>query len=350
MGTWRLVLAWVVVANHTAGLRDISTNLEIGKVAVATFFFISGFLMPLTFDTHYRAYGTLAGSRKFYVNRFLRIYPIYWASLAVTLLAVLIYGPTLMEHATTLEDLSRVRTYLSNILLVGLNQTRMWGGDFRFNPPAWTLDVELQYYLLVPFILLMTARSRRWVSVTLSALAAVSIYLFFRPVGTLDIDRSLLAWACFFVLGYVFYCSQSLQAIALNKVLLGLGIAALLSIAWFSKHQNTAIISVTLACMIVSAHLLVLQQNRRFGAWDRLLGDLSYPTYILHWICVQLMARWLGDNLAHLAPTARFSTLLALNVAISTLVAYASLRVIGDPVEGLRRWIRDGRRIKGSPG
>lgn len=38
MGTWRLVLAWLVVADHTTGLRDISTNLEIGKVAVATFF------------------------------------------------------------------------------------------------------------------------------------------------------------------------------------------------------------------------------------------------------------------------------------------------------------------------
>ena len=84
MGTWRLVLAWLVVANHTPGLKEISTNLEIGKVAVATFFFISGFLMPLTFDTHYRRYGTLAGSRKFYVNRFLRIYPIYWASLVIT--------------------------------------------------------------------------------------------------------------------------------------------------------------------------------------------------------------------------------------------------------------------------
>jgi peptidoglycan/LPS O-acetylase OafA/YrhL len=349
MGAWRLVLAWLVVANHTAGLKDISTNLEIGKVAVATFFFISGFLMPLTFDTHYRRYGTLAGTRKFYLNRFLRIYPIYWASLCVTLLAVLIYGPTLMEHATTIEDLRRARTYVSNILLLGLNQTRMWGGDFRFNPPAWTLDTELQYYLLVPFILLLTARTRRWGSAALSAFAGVSIYLFFRPVGHLDVDRSLLAWACFFLLGYAFYLSPRLQAIALRKPLLGAAIIALLFIAWSSKHQNTAIISVILACIIVSAHLLVLQQNRRFGAWDRLLGDLSYPTYILHWICVQLIARWLGENFAQLPAAAGFATALAINIAISTAVAYASLRAIGDPIEMLRRWIRDGRARKDSP-
>jgi peptidoglycan/LPS O-acetylase OafA/YrhL len=119
MGAWKLMLGWLVVANHTSGLRQISTNLEIGKVAVSTFFFISGFLMPLTFLTHYRAYGMLDGSLQFYVNRFPRIYPIYWASLTVILLAVLHCGPTLMEHARTLEDLSRPRTYLSNILLRG---------------------------------------------------------------------------------------------------------------------------------------------------------------------------------------------------------------------------------------
>jgi peptidoglycan/LPS O-acetylase OafA/YrhL len=349
MGAWRLVLAWLVVANHTSGLADISSHLEIGKVAVATFFFISGFLMPLTFDTHYRAYGTIAGTRKFYLNRFLRIYPIYWASLAVTLLAVLVYGPKLMEHATTVEDLSSPRTYLSNVLLLGLNQTRLWGGDFRFNPPAWTLDVELQYYLLVPLLLLLIVKSPRTVSAVLAALAALSIYLFFRPVGLLDVDRSLLAWSFFFLLGIMFYLSPQLQSLALHKTLLGIAIAALLFIAWYSPHQNVAIICVTLACMIVSAHLLVLQQNRRFGSWDRLLGDLSYPTYILHWICVQLIARWLGDAFAPLPPAARFGTVLTINVVISTAVAYAGLRAIGDPVEMLRRRIRDGRSGKVSP-
>jgi peptidoglycan/LPS O-acetylase OafA/YrhL len=349
MGTWRLVLAWLVVADHTTGLRDISTNIEIGRVAVTTFFFISGFLMPLTFDTHYRAYGFLAGSRKFYVNRFLRIYPIYWASLAVTMLAVLFYGPTLLEHATAFGDLSRIGTYLSNVLLLGLNQTRIWGGDFRFNPPAWTLDVELQYYILVPFILWAAAYFRRWAAVVLAALGGTSAYLLLRPAGLVEVDRSLLAWASFFLLGYVFYLSPTLQSLALRKRWIIPAIVVLALVARFSRSPNVAILSVTLACMIVSAYLLVLQQNRGFGALDRLLGDLSYPTYILHWICVQLIMYWLGDNFTRGGAVARFSTLLVLNVLISTLVAYASLRTIGEPIEMLRRKIRDGRAIRADP-
>jgi peptidoglycan/LPS O-acetylase OafA/YrhL len=347
MGTWRLVLAWMVVANHTTGLGDISNHLEIGKVAVATFFFISGFLMPLTFDTHYRSYGTLTGSRKFYVNRFLRIYPIYWLSLAVTLLAVRFYGPTLMEHATTHEELTHPSTYLSNLLLLGLNQTKAWGGDFRFNPPAWTLDVELQYYLLVPFILLLAASHRRVMAVLCTAFGIASLYLFFRPVRLLDIDRSLLAWFFFFLLGYGFYSSPKLQGIALRKPLLAAGVVALTTVAIFTKHQNAAIMATTLDCMVVSAHLLVLQQSRGFGLRDQLFGDLSYPTYILHWVCVQLVFQWLGADVANLSGAARFSTLLVVNVLVSTLVAYLSLRAIGDPIETLRRRIRDGKIREG---
>jgi peptidoglycan/LPS O-acetylase OafA/YrhL len=325
MGAWRLALAWLVVADHTSGLNEISANLGIGKIAVSTFFFVSGFLMPLTFDTHYRAYGMLAGSRKFYVNRFLRIYPIYWASLAVTLLAVIVYGPALMEHATTPGDLSRVR-------------------------PAWTLDIELQYYALVPVILWMTAYRRRAAAAAMAAFAAASLYLFFRPVGILDIDRSLLAWSFFFLLGYAFYLLPGLQALTRRKRWLIAAVAALILIASLSRHRDVAILCVTLACMTVSSYLLVLQQSGAFGRRDRLLGDLSYPTYILHWICVQLLWLWLGHSVADLPAAGRFSILLVLNVSMSTLVAYASLRAIGDPIEMLRRRIRDGRLARARPG
>ena len=343
MGAWRLILAWLVVVDHTPALREIS-HIEIGEVAVCTFFFVSGFLMPLTFATHYQGYGFLAGTWKFYVNRFLRIYPIYWLSLAVTLLCVLIYGPTLMEHARTLADLSRPGTYLSNVLLLGLNQTRFWGGDFRFNPPAWTLDVELQYYLLVPFILFMARRS--WSAIVLVAIGIASVYLFCRPPQLLDLERWLLPWACFFLLGYAFYLSPRMQALASRKLLIIPSVVAALVFASLSSRLGLTILLHTLAFIGVSAYLLVLQQGRKFGRLDRLLGDLSYPTYVLHWICIQLIVLWLGNSLNGLAPYMRFSTQVALSILLSTLVAYGALRLIGDPIESIRRRIRDRRESR----
>jgi peptidoglycan/LPS O-acetylase OafA/YrhL len=342
MGTWRLLLAWLVIADHTPGLRMI-TGLSLGKIAVCAFFFVSGFLMPLTFNTHYRRYGTRLGSQKFYLNRIMRIYPLYWASLAVTLLAVAFIGPSLLEHAATITDLHRPRTYLQNVLLLGLNQTGVWGDDFRFNPPAWTLDVELQYYALVPFLVALTARWRGWSIGVLLAFAAASGYLFFRPTGAYAVDRSLLAWSFLFLLGYGFYFSPRLQSLALRWRWLVPGIMVLLLLAWVCRYPNLTTLLVVFACIGVSAPLLVLQQNRGFGKRDRLLGDLSYPTYILHWICVELLLRVLGSHVTPVISATRFAALFAVNVTLVTLVAYLSLRLIADPIELLRKRIRDGR-------
>jgi peptidoglycan/LPS O-acetylase OafA/YrhL len=196
----------------------------------------------------------------------------------------------------------------------------------------------------------MTVWNRRATAALLTVFGGVSVYLFFRPVGLIDIDRSLLAWSCFFLLGYTFYLSPRLQGMARRKPLLGCAILAALAVMRFSDHQSVVHLSATLACMIVSAHLLVLQKSRGFGPLDRLLGDLSYPTYILHWICVELIFRWLGTKLGFLSGAGEFAALLLLNLLGSTLAAYASLRAIGYPIEALRRRIRDPKPDRGAPG
>jgi peptidoglycan/LPS O-acetylase OafA/YrhL len=140
-----------------------------------------------------------------------------------------------------------------------------------------------------------------------------------------------------------------LQGLAQCKPLLAAAILVSLVIMRFSAHLNIVHLSATFACIFVSAYLLVLQKNRRFGPLDRLLGDLSYPTYILHWICVQLIFRWLGAKLGFLSGMEEFAALLLLNVLGSTVVAYTSLRTIGYPIESLRRRIRDEKPYRGAP-
>src|SRR6185437_15641993 len=80
---------------------------------------------------------------KFYVNRFLRIYSIYWASLAATLMAVLVYGPRgagARGHAPGLEPSADLSVELASDWA---DSNTRWRGDFRFNPPVWSLDIEL---------------------------------------------------------------------------------------------------------------------------------------------------------------------------------------------------------------
>ena len=67
-GTYRTLLAIAVVATHFGGVNGF------GLVAVFGFYSLSRFLMTLLVTGPYQ------GRRKaFLLNRFLRLYPLYWA-------------------------------------------------------------------------------------------------------------------------------------------------------------------------------------------------------------------------------------------------------------------------------
>jgi peptidoglycan/LPS O-acetylase OafA/YrhL len=83
MGTIRLLLALSVVIAHAVPLFGLT--LVGGKLAVQSFFVISGFYMSLILSEKYPS--GVAGTWLFYGNRFLRIYPLYWIALLLSVAA-----------------------------------------------------------------------------------------------------------------------------------------------------------------------------------------------------------------------------------------------------------------------
>ena len=82
MGLLRLLLAISVITTHCGPCLGFS---PLGGVeAVQTFFMISGFYMAMILTEKYRGPGSY---RSFLINRFLRIYPLYWIALILTLIA-----------------------------------------------------------------------------------------------------------------------------------------------------------------------------------------------------------------------------------------------------------------------
>ena len=81
MGLLRVLLALSVVAAHSTPI--LGTSLVGGRVAVQTFFILSGFYMALVLDGKYRGRGSY---RTFLQQRFLRLFPAYWFVLVLALL------------------------------------------------------------------------------------------------------------------------------------------------------------------------------------------------------------------------------------------------------------------------
>lgn len=135
-----------VLMHHSMGWAN---QLQLGTLGVNLFFVLSGFLITgILLDARRKAEGEGYAQGKvlaaFYARRFLRIFPPYYAVLAV---AIAIGMPAVRE--TAFWNL----TYLSNWHQAGLS--------YMQGPPVahlWTLAVEEQFYLMLPALVLFCPR------------------------------------------------------------------------------------------------------------------------------------------------------------------------------------------------
>ena len=315
--------------------------------------------------------------KNFYINRYLRLYPIYVVvallSLMVFALAALSAGNEVAFFAFTkkrpgrqalLLVVSNLSLFLQDwVMYAGVkNSSLVFSTNFLNSdvalyqgllvPQAWTLGVELSFYLLAPFILPRTP--------ILLVLLALSIVLraclLYAGLGWHDpwTYRFFPTELAFFVLGALGH--QFLRPLY-NKIFSGKRIEHLSSIATGFLVAATVFYSFIPADELVKTFLLfalvlmlmpltfVFQSRKK---WDQWVGDLSYPIYICH-LLVIYVTNWLIGRFAlvgtvvevrgHSVP---LDKLILVFFAISISVAFAVLlnNAVGSPVEALRNRYR----------
>ncbi|WP_234735019.1 acyltransferase family protein [Tellurirhabdus bombi] len=136
----RCLAVLFVLLEHWLGARNI---LPLGPLGVTLFFVLSGFLITrILLTSKEKLAGQQGGFKRyiktFYIRRTLRIFPLYYAILI--LLAVLNVPPVR-------ETLVWSALYATNIYMI---IHRTWLGSIDH---FWSLAVEEQVYLVVPFVL-----------------------------------------------------------------------------------------------------------------------------------------------------------------------------------------------------
>lgn len=150
MGTLRFFLAIFVAISH----MQLIQGFNIGVASVVVFYLLSGYVMTHSFLSNFN--GKIQNVGYFYVDRMLRIYPLYLFYFCITVIFLLAtnYG----------EPYFGVRSIIWNLLIIPLNffmfsdamnliHDPVFKTNFNVIPPAWSLGAELQFYLLIPFIL-----------------------------------------------------------------------------------------------------------------------------------------------------------------------------------------------------
>ncbi len=272
-GILRLILAALVAASH-AGLS--LQGLNPGVSAVVVFYLLAGYIMHTQLGRHYSAHG---GIRWFYLDRVLRIVPVYLLFMSLALLFVHLTG---YRSGFMREGLSP-SSLLQNALIVPLNFFMYTGIDGSLLiPPAWSLGAELQFYLLAPLLL------RRRPAYFIAFAASAGVFLL-AALGILNTDHfgyRLLPGVLFIFLAGAALAAAHGQGVPALRAMLPAAATGLVALAlgWGSDNLTAPFLREVLIGLFLGLGLTPLLQRLPKRPWDVRLGYLAYGLFLAHFL------------------------------------------------------------------
>ena len=287
----RFLLATLVVVVHLDIYSNSSTLRWISKFgafeAILGFLLISGYSIGYSF---------LRNPHIFFIRRAKRIYPIY----IISMILVLCTGDQL--------EINKFFIYLLFINCFFLNQIFTSGSLIG---PAWSLSLEVWLYALVPFF--KKLRHSQMIFLAITSFILFSLY---------TLGRSLFHWPYFAGLAYglnlpllafpwllgclLAWVEPELRPKILKLILLTLGSYMLLIVSisfgyhfkrddihgFFSGAPDFFMKILTLIGIWFALKSSTFEtQKKKPVPWMLLLGDISYPLYLIHCTVFSYMHR-----------------------------------------------------------
>jgi peptidoglycan/LPS O-acetylase OafA/YrhL len=262
-----------------------------GQHGVEVFFVISGFAIELSLESTVTA-------RDFLVSRALRLYPTFWAALAVTLTVVGAFGLP--------ERMASPRDALFNLSMIPASL-----GAEVVDAVYWTLERELRFYALVLLLLVLGFR-RYTVHALLIAVAVQTVDAMSRGIPPWISDLLNVHWA------HLFACGALLARLRRGPSWEAFGLLVLCVL-------SSRLIGTVPFIYGAGAVALVWVFTRRFVSPLLrpliLLGRISYPLYLAHQYIGYVVMRALYARGA--PPSVTIASACAVALAIATALHVA---------------------------
>lgn len=297
MGLLRLFLALSVIVGHSQTTVFGFKGLD-PWYAVTLFFVISGFYMAMVLNGKYRNTRPL----QFYKSRALRLFPVYYIGLA---LCLMISFQEISSFFASLSSGARFFYIFQNMFIIGQDmsyvlcpvteaQSCAIPSLMTINPPAWSLSVELGFYLVAPFIL-RSGKKTFWFT------AAGCLYLLCLngiefPLISVDFLRDTTIHGLnyyFYPASFIFFGAGAL-AYHLSKKDIQIDYYLVVALVIALSFTQTIMPSwhLLFICMAIPGLFKYTKNNRV----DRFIGELSYPAYILHFPLIVLLKPYASSH------------------------------------------------------
>lgn len=287
----------MVVVEHVS-------RFEIGKVAVMAFFILSGYWVTRVYVERY-ANGA-RGVQVFYMLRFLRIWPLYALVFLIVYLVAMSLPLPIQPDTWIALPIFGVATHGTDIIGV-----------------TWSLDIELQFYLLLPLIVLLLRRAQAgaWRPV-LAGMALVWIAGLI--LGSYDVETVLL-YLPLFLTGAAIYLFdlQAAGRLALLSagafILAGLAAAAIPALhpyVIYGSGSGFADKNFALVWGLFLLPFIAFNVRQKSSRFDRHLGNLSFVLYLVHFPVTRIAGVVLGRDMYNPEKLVYFGVVMGLSLLL----------------------------------
>ncbi|PTX14231.1 peptidoglycan/LPS O-acetylase OafA/YrhL [Pontibacter mucosus] len=309
---------------------------------VDIFFVLSGFLITTILLLHRNEAERIGTSkltvfRNFFTRRALRIFPIYYLTLAVLYLL----GP--LTESGIRDNYLYFFTYTSNLYFF---EQQQWDGMLSH---LWSLAVEEQFYLVWPWVMLYLNKPYLLPFIVISILIGITSQLFLLNQDFGDI----LTFACFdaFGLGALLAWVRVYQPSLLPKLFkYSLALALLCFALQISRvmGQSSYLVlpsrTLTAVCTLSVIAGIILYKDRQLPVLSKVLGNssllfigkISYGFYLYHLMIPYFSYELLGRVNAYFWPLGSelfiFYLVRLENFCLLILLSALSWRLLEHPI------------------
>jgi peptidoglycan/LPS O-acetylase OafA/YrhL len=356
-----MLLALCVLLTHSAS-SDLRNHL-LGTFAVESFFVISGFYMAMVLTQKYTpAKLGKSWAANFYLSRYLKLYPTYILSvLAMLLLAgfALAVSDTKPAIVVAWQQLLSLPLTVSNgllilwamvanltiffydlvpviavhdhqaILTVNQSLTQINTAALTVNVLAWSLGIELIFYVLAPYLL---ARTNRQLFALVLLGSVLKIWAVIHIAGDLPYRMFPFVFVDF-LSGVLAYRMRSVLNDCVHKyaplICYCLMLVLTFALPTGLRDWQYSFLAIGVTALIVPT-LFSSSKSSKFDSW---LAEFSYPFYLFHPLALSLVHFILIKRAAISNP----HFILACDTLLTLAFAYLVLSLEARYVEPYRR-------------
>ena len=325
----------------------IITTLNHGHIAVDFFFILSGFVISYAYDDRW----TKMNIREFFKRRLIRLHPMLIAGAIIGVIAFFAVGCRTWNGNVTPTSLVMIAMLLTMFMIPAIPgapyEVRGNGEMFPLNGPMWSLFFE--YIGNIVYALIIRRLSTKVLTILTILLGIAHAYFFVGDVSDYDsvgvgwtIDN-VNFWGGFVRMLFPFSVGMLLsRTFKPRKVKGSFWICSLMLITIFSVPYITKISNISLnslyevICIAIVFPFIVWlgacgqDEYHYTKKLNKLLGDISYPLYIVHYPIMYIFYKWLIEKKLYTFSETWIESSIV--VTSSILLAFAFLKFYDEPV------------------